>query len=110
MYAAKQNLKHQQLIRDVTRYRIDVCVIQETKVLQLSNTSLDNHRVIFFKTKSSHFVMVSLSLQNWKTMFTGIGMCQTEHWIELVFYKSSYLTSKSAHANQKKHHQNSRTV
>ena len=46
--------KQQEPIRDVTRYRIDVCVIQETKVQQLSDTSLDNHRVIFFEAKSPH--------------------------------------------------------
>ena len=41
--------------------------IQETKVQQLSDTSLDNHRVIFFKTKSPHYVngfVVSPQLKN----------------------------------------------
>ena len=47
--------KQQQLIRDVTRYRIDLCAIQETKVQQLSDTSLGNHRVIFFETGSPHY-------------------------------------------------------
>ena len=42
------------MIRDVTRNRIDVCAIQETKFQQLSNIFLDNHRVIFFKTKSPY--------------------------------------------------------
>ena len=40
--------KQQQLIRDVTRYRTDVCAIQETKVQQLSDTFLDDQRVTFF--------------------------------------------------------------
>ena len=47
--------KQQQMIRAVTRYRTDVCAIQETKVKQLSDTSLDNHEVIFFETKSPHY-------------------------------------------------------
>ena len=44
--------KLQQLIRDVTRYRTDVCAIPKANTQQLSDTSLENHRVILFKTKS----------------------------------------------------------
>ena len=96
--------KQQQLIRDVTRYRMmDVCVIQETKVQHLSDTSSDNHRVIFEPPHYGNGFIVSPQL---KTMFTSIGMCQ----IELVFYKSSYPTPKSAHTTSKKHLQHSRTV
>ena len=47
--------KQQQLIWDVTRYRIDVCAIEETKVQQLSDASSGNHGVIFFETKFPHF-------------------------------------------------------
>ena len=57
----------QQLFRNVTRYRTDVCAIQEVKVQQLLDTSLDNHRVIFFETKSPHHgndFTVSLQLRN----------------------------------------------
>ena len=50
--------------------------------------------------------MVLLSFRNWKTMFKSIGMCQ----IELVFYKSSNPTPKSAHTTSKKPLQNSKTV
>ena len=92
--------KQHQLIRDVTRHRIDVCAIQETKVEQLSDTYLNNHKVIFFETKSPHYgngFILSPQLKN-----NGIGMCQ----IELVFYKSSYPTPKSAHTTSKKHLQN----
>ena len=59
--------KQQQLIRNVTRYKIDVCAIQEAKVQQLSDTSLDNHGVIFFETKSPHYgngFIVSPQLKN----------------------------------------------
>ena len=59
--------KQQQLIGDVTRYRTDVCAIQERKVQQLSDTSLDNQRVIFFETKSAHYgngFIVSPQLKN----------------------------------------------
>ena len=59
--------KQQDLIRDVTRYKINVCAIQETKVQQLPDTSLENHRVIFFETKSPHYgngFIVSPQLKN----------------------------------------------
>ena len=59
--------KQHQMVRDVIRYRINVCVIQETKVQQLSDASLDNHRVIFFESKSPHYgngFIVSLQLKN----------------------------------------------
>ena len=59
--------KQQELIRDVTRYRNDVCAIQEAKVQQLSDISLDNHKVIFFETKSPHYsngFIVSPQLKN----------------------------------------------
>ena len=98
--------KQQQLIRDVTRYRMmDVCVIQETKVQHLSDTSSDNHRVIF-ETEPLHYGNGFIVSPQLKTMFAGNGMCQ----IELVFYKSSYPTPKSAHTTSKKHLQHSRTV
>ena len=47
--------KQPQLIQDVTRYWTDVCAIQETKVQQLLDTSLGNHRVIFFETELPHY-------------------------------------------------------
>ena len=59
--------KQQHSIRDVTRYRTDLCAMQETKVQQLLDTSLDNHRVIFFETKSPHYgngFIVSPQLKN----------------------------------------------
>ena len=52
------------LIRDVTRCRINA---QEAKVQQLSDTPMDNHRVIFFETKSplyGHDFIVSPQLKN----------------------------------------------
>ena len=46
----KKPHKQQQLVRDIIGYRINVRVIQETTVQLLLDTSLDNHRVFFFKT------------------------------------------------------------
>ena len=60
----------------------------------------------FSKLNFHTSVMVLLSLRNWKTMFKSIGMCQ----IELVFYRSSNSTPKSAHTTSKKHLQNSKTL
>ena len=90
--------KQQQLIRDFTRYRIALCAIRETKVQQLSDTSLDNHRVIFFETKSPNYVIglivspqLKNNVHNYWNMSDRVSVLQ----IKLPIPKSARTTSKN---------------
>ena len=47
--------KQEQLSRDLKRYKVDVCAMQETKVKYESDTKINGFRLIFLETKNVHY-------------------------------------------------------
>ena len=47
--------KQEQLARDVTKYNLDVCCLQETKIKDGIDVNVDKHKLITLPTDSPHY-------------------------------------------------------
>ena len=46
--------KQQQLSRDINKYKVDICCLQETKVTEQSDTDISNNRLILLKSDNEY--------------------------------------------------------
>ena len=61
-----KDIKQEQLSRDVTKYKVDVLCIQETKQKELTNIDVEGNRLICLESTSPHYGNGFIVSKRWK--------------------------------------------
>ena len=72
MRGISKRYKQEQLVRDVSKYKIDICCLQETKIKEGCNEKIDGHQILTFSTNAKDYENGFLISKKGKNICTNI--------------------------------------